>query len=247
MEKAKNLTFLMIKTTIYHHKIVMSLGGSLIVPNGGIDVAFLKKFNDFIREKLEEDKERQFYIVAGGGATTRHYQKAARDVIGHELTPEDLDWLGIHSTRLNAHLLRTIFRDIAHPFILKHFEIIRKVKEPIVIASGWKPGWSTDFCATMLCEDYHVKTVINLSNIETVYTQDPRQNSDAKPIKNISWSKFRQIVGDRWIPGMNAPFDPVAAKKAQDLGLKVIVLKGSNFENLEKFFDNKEFIGTVIE
>ena len=46
---------------------------------------------------------------------------------------------------------------------------------------------------------------------------------------------------------MNAPFDPVAAKKAQDLGLKVIVLKGSNFENLEKFFDNKEFIGTVIE
>ncbi|EKE25882.1 MAG: hypothetical protein ACD_5C00009G0001, partial [uncultured bacterium] len=33
-------------------KIVISLGGSLIVPNGGIDIAFLKRFNDLIRKQL---------------------------------------------------------------------------------------------------------------------------------------------------------------------------------------------------
>src|SRR3990167_6621397 len=108
-------------------KIVISLGGSLIVPNGGIDITFLKRFNEFIRGQLKDHSERQFFIVAGGGGTTRHYQDAATNVIDHALVPEDLDWLGIHATRLNAHLVRTIFRDIAHPYILKHYEIIRKV------------------------------------------------------------------------------------------------------------------------
>lgn len=244
-------------------KIVISLGGSLIVPNGGIGTSFLKKYNEFIRTELsrnpsgqffnseqgEEAKNyrRQFFIVVGGGSTARHYRDAGREVVGHELTPDDLDWLGIHATKLNAHLIRTIFRDIAHPYVLKHYEIIRKVTEPIVVAAGWKPGWSTDFCAVMVCEDYNVRTIVNLSNIQTVYDKDPRKNSDAHPIKRITWKDFRNIVGSEWNPGMNTPFDPIASKRAQELGLKVVVLKGDNFDNLEKYFAGQEFVGTVIE
>jgi len=228
-------------------KIVISLGGSLIVPNGGINIAFLKRFNDLIRKQLATHKGRQFFIVTGGGATTRHYQDAARTVIEHELEAEDLDWLGIHATRLNAHLIKTIFRDLAHPYILKHYEIIRKVTEPIIIASGWKPGWSTDFCAAMVCEDYNIKTVINLSNIDMAYDKDPKIHADAKSIKRITWNKFRKIVGDEWVPGMNLPFDPIASRKAEELGLKVVILKGSNFGNLENYFALRDFVGTVIE
>lgn len=228
-------------------KVVMSIGGSLIVPNGGINVDFLKKLNHFIRDQLAKNPTRQFFLVSGGGSISRHYRDAGRDVLGHELSPDDLDWLGIHVTKLNAHLIRTIFRDIGHPYVLKHYEIIRKVTEPVVVAAGWKPGWSTDFCATMVCEDYNIKTVLNLTNIDMVYDSDPKVNKDAKPIRNISWENFRNIVGDKWVPGMNAPFDPVAAKKAQELGLKVVVLRGDNFENLENYFDGKKFVGTVIK
>jgi len=235
------------KTHNYKQKIVISLGGSLIVPNGGIDITFLKEFNDFIRVELEKNKNLQFFIVAGGGGTTRHYQNAAQNVVHHPLVAEDLDWLGIHATRLNAHLVRTIFRDIAHPYILKHYEIIRKVTEPVVIASGWKPGWSTDFCAAMICEDYNVPTVVNMSNIDMAYTDDPRTNPDAKPIKKIKWAEFRKIVGNIWTPGMNKPFDPIASRKAEELGLRVIILKGNNFKNLNNYFDGKDFVGTVIE
>src|SRR3989344_7705589 len=192
---------------MHKEKTVISLGGSLIVPNGGIDVDFLKRFEEFIREQLSRKPSGQFFIVAGGGGTTRHYQEAARNVIGHELVSEDLDWLGIHSTRLNAHLVRTIFRDIAHPYILKHYDIIRKAKESVVVASGWKPGWSTDYDAVLLCEDYGVKTVINLSNIDKAYDKDPNKFPDAKPFDHINWKDFRKIVGDEWVPGMNAPFD----------------------------------------
>lgn len=227
-------------------RVVISVGGSLVVPNGGIDISFLTKFNEFIRDELSA-KARQFFLVVGGGATARHYRDAGRDVVGHEFTAEDLDFLGIHATRLNAHLLRSIFRDIAHPYIIKHYEIIRKVTEPVVVAAGWKPGWSTDYDAVLLCEDYGVKTIINMSNIDQAYDKDPNKFSNAKPIDHISWEKFRAIVGDVWDPGMNTPFDPVAGKKAEELGVTVVILNGNNFENLKKYFRGEQFVGTVIE
>jgi uridylate kinase len=230
----------------HREKIVISVGGSLIIPNGGIDTGFLIKFNKFIRTRLAEKKNRQFFLIVGGGVTTRHYQEAAREVIGHRLTRDDLDWLGIHATRLNAQLIRTIFRDVAHPYILKHYEIIRKVEEPVVVGSGWKPGWSTDFCAVMACQDYNVKTVINLSNVNQICDKDPGKFSDAKPIDKISWKELRKLVGDKWTPGMHAPFDPIAAKKAQELKATLVVINGNNFENLEKYFNGEKFVGTVI-
>ncbi|MCL5019418.1 MAG: UMP kinase [Patescibacteria group bacterium] len=231
----------------YTEKFVISVGGSLIVPNGGIDTGFLTKLNAFIREQLAENKKRQFFLIIGGGSTTRHYLKAARDVIGDKITDEDLDWIGIHATRLNAHLIRTIFRDVAHPYILKHYEVIRKVEEPVIIGSGWKPGWSTDFCAVMTCEDYNVKTIVNLSNISQVFDKDPQEHADAKPIEKISWSDFRKMVGDKWTPGMHVPFDPIAAKRAQNFGVKVVALSGKDFDNIKKYFKNEPFAGTVIE
>lgn len=231
----------------YTEKVVMSIGGSLVVPDGGIDTNFLSKLNKFIRSELAKNSKRQFFLIIGGGSISRHYRDAGRKVIGHELTRDDLDWLGIHATKLNAHLVRTIFRDLAHPFVVKHYEIIRKVTEPVVVAAGWKPGWSTDYCATLLCEDYAVKQMINLSNVDKVYDKDPNKFKDAKPIDKITWSDFRKIVGYEWDPGMNAPFDPIAAAKAEELGLKVAVLNGNNLENVRKYLDGENFVGTVIE
>ncbi len=232
--------------TSYTDKIIISVGGSLIVPQSGIDTEFLSQLNKFIRRKLAENKNRQFFLVSGGGATARQYRDAGQAILGHDLSPDDLDWLGIHATRLNAHLLRTIFRDIAHLHIIEHYEIIRKAEEPVVIASGWKPGWSTDYCAITLSDDYEVPVVINMSNIQKVYEKDPKEFPDAAPIDHITWADFRKLVGNEWTPGMNAPFDPIAAKKAEEIGTKVVVM-GKDFDNLENYFQGKEFIGTVIE
>lgn len=230
----------------YTDKIIISVGGSLVVPHEGINTTFLTKLNAFIRKQLSENKNRQFFLEIGGGTTARQYRDAGQEIIGHKLTRDDLDWIGIHATRLNAQLIRTIFQDIAHPYIIKKYEIIRKVTEPVVVAAGWKPGWSTDYCAVLLCEDYGVKTVLNLSNIKQVYTDDPKKNPTAKPIDKISWEDFRKIVGDVWTPGLNAPFDPIAAQKAQELGLEVIVMSGDDFENIENYFAGKPFVGTTI-
>jgi len=233
--------------TNYTDTFVFSIGGSLVVPNNGVDTNFLSKLNTFIRDQLANHPKRQFFLVIGGGATARHYRDAGRKVVGHELTVDDLDWLGIHATKLNAHLVRTIFRDIAHPYVLKHYEIIRKVTEPVIVAAGWKPGCSTDYDAVLLCQDYHVKTVINLTNIKQVYDRDPNTFPDAKAYSHMNWDELRKLVGDEWDPGMHAPFDPIAAKKAQELGIRVVVMNGNDFENVENYLNGKEFVGTIIE
>ncbi len=223
--------------------IIISLGGSLVVPNGGIDTDYLISFNIFIRNKIAEGW--RFFIVVGGGTLARHYIDAGKKVIG-KLSDWDLDWLGIHSTHLNAHLIRTIFRDIAHPRIINNYEKkIKDLKEPLVVAAGWKPGCSTDFDAVTLAHDYGANTVINMSNITTVFDSDPKLNPDARPIHQMKWEEFEKLVGIVWKPGSNLPFDPMATKLAKDLGLKVFVI-GKDLDNLMKILDGNDFLGTVI-
>ena len=221
---------------------VISLGGSLIVTDNGINWRFLKKFRELILKQVKNNKK--FFLVAGGGTTARDYIAAADKII--KVTNDDRDWLGIHSTRLNAHLLRTIFRNQAHREIIKNPTIHMPAREKIVVAGGWKPGWSTDYVATMIAQEYKITTVINLSNIDYVYDKDPRQHKNAKKIKEIKWPEFQKIVGSKWSPGLNAPFDPIATKKAAQLGLKVIIMNGKKLKNLENCLEEKNFIGTVI-
>ncbi|GIW64250.1 MAG: hypothetical protein KatS3mg092_0183 [Patescibacteria group bacterium] len=224
--------------------IIISVGGSLIVPNGGIDTKFLSQLNKFIRNQVA--KGRRFMLIAGGGKIARHYQDAGRQVIGN-INNEDLDWLGIHATRFNAHLLRTIFQDIAHPRIITNYE--KKLFnwwQPVAIGAGWKPGWSTDYDAVILARDYKANLIINLSNVDGIYDKDPKKFADAKIINKITWEEVEKIIGNKWTPGLNAPFDPVATPLAKKLGLTVIVASGHNFSNLEKIIEGKSFKGTVI-
>jgi uridylate kinase len=223
--------------------IVLSLGGSLVVPNGGIDVAYLKEFNGFIRSKIGEGKK--FFIVIGGGSTARQYIEAAKGVVG-KISDWDLDWLGIHATHLNAHLVRTVFRDIAHPRIIENYEKkIENLTEPLVIAAGGEPGYSTDYDAVMLARDYGASLLVNMSNITSVFDKDPKDHPEATPIHTTTWENFSKLVGDTWIPGANLPFDPVATKLAASLKLTVYVI-GRNLTNLDHVLSSKEFIGTVI-
>jgi uridylate kinase len=130
--------------------------------------------------------------------------------------------------------------------VIKHYEVILKIERPIAVAAGWKPGWSTDYCAVTLCQDYDVKSVINLSNVDKVYDKDPRQFPDAKPIDKMTWQEYRAICGDTWSPRMNIPFDPIASKLAQENNVTVKMLNGKNLENLAKALDGEDFVGSTI-
>jgi uridylate kinase len=224
--------------------IVVSLGGGVVVPQEGvIDYLFLKGFKRVILKHVK--KGIRFIIVVGGGKTCRLYQNAAKKV--GRLASDDLDWIGIHSTRLNAHLLRTIFRGYSHLRINTEPTKIEKVKEPILVGAGWKPGWSTDYDAVQLAVSYGAKEVINLTTgTDYVYDKNPRKYRDAKKIEQLKWKEFFGIVGRKWVPGANLPFDPVASRLAAKHQLKVLVMGGRDLDNFDQYLTKGKFKGTVI-
>lgn len=225
--------------------IIISLGGSLIVPQE-IDWKFVKKFKKVIEESVA--KGHRFIIITGGGKTARKYIEASAKVGG--VDDEDKDWLGIHATRMNAHFMRTIFKEYAHPTINRNpydLEGFLKAKESVLIASGYKPGNSTDYIAVLLAKQFGVKKIANLSNIDYVCDKNPQKHKDAKKIKEISWSNFQKIVGDTWDPGANVPFDPIASKLAAKEGIEVAILNGQKISNFEKYLRGEKFVGTVIK
>ena len=223
---------------------VLSLGGSIIVPDD-VDYVFLGKFRDAIESYLEKDGERRLIIVTGGGATARKYQDAAKKA-NKDIGNDELDWMGIRATHLNASLVKGIFGELAPDPIVTDMEGEIEFSGRILIAGGWKPGFSTDTDAVYLARRFNASKVINLSNIKKVYTDDPRKNPEAKPIDSISWKDFRKIVGDEWVPGKNTPFDPIASRLAEEAGIQVICAEGHSIENTIAILEGKPFEGTTI-
>jgi len=223
---------------------VISLGGSIVAPQD-VDVAFVKQLQFLVREFLDEGRDRRLIFVVGGGGPARAYQKAYRDIA---VSPDETeqDWIGVAATRLNAQLVRAILHDLcADPVVIDPSARI-EFNGRVLVAAGWKPGFSTDYDAVLLAEKFGAEAVINLSNIEKVFTADPRKDPSARPIDRISWTDFRRLVGDRWNPGANHPFDPIATKHAAGLGLRVVVAAGRNLPNLRAILEDRPFIGTQI-
>lgn len=255
--------------------IVMSVGGSLIVPDQ-IDTRFLSSLKDLIETETAggrpaeasqgagmpaEAQEsgsakppanapqgagKRFIIIAGGGKTARRYQDAAAEVA--KLENEDLDWLGLHATRLNGHLLLTIFRQLAHRVMVTNPDDVLDMPKdaPLIIAAGYRPGASTDLRAIQIADRVGAKKVVNLSNIEYVMTADPRTDPSAEKIEDITWAEFRKLIPEEWDPGLSSPFDPVAAKEAEAKDIEVACIDGTKLNSLKNYLDGKAFTGTRI-
>lgn len=226
----------------YNQTIVIALGGSIIASQK-IQVMFLKRFRKLILKFLKENV--RFVIVTGGGKVARDYIKACSQI--SRISTEDKDWLGIHATRINAHFLRTIFKKEAYPVVLDNpLKEVDGEDYQLFIASGWRPGWSTDYDAILLAERLGADKIIIASKIAYVYEKDIATHPKAKPIKEIKWKDYRKLIGEKWQPGMGAPVDPIAAKLAQKLKMEVIVTKGTNLKNLESILKGGKFKGTII-
>lgn len=205
-----------------------------------IDLAFLKRFKDFIFK----NRDRRFVIVCGGGYTNKIYNEAARKL--SKVSNEDLDWIGIKATMLNAELVRSMFSKIAYE---KFIEPIKKIQtnKRVIICSGWKPGWSSDYDAVLLARNFGAKVVINLTNIDYIYDKDPKKFKNARPLKNLNWREYKKLIGSKWIPRLHAPFDPVASRLAEKWGIEVAVMKGTDLNNFQKFLEGKKFRGSILK
>jgi uridylate kinase len=223
---------------------VISLGGSIIAPEG-VDEDFLRNFRALLGELFAVEEKRRLILVAGGGGPARAWQRAYRNIRGGGID-EEADWIGVMATRLNAQLVKAVMGEWCTQDVVTDPTRVDPMVGRVLVAAGWKPGFSSDYDAVLLAERFQADRVINLSNIAQVYTDDPRKNPQAQPIDAISWADFRALVGDQWVPGKNVPFDPVASRHAAKIGLRVICAAGRDLGNLRKLLWGEPFLGTTI-
>ncbi|MDP9248927.1 MAG: UMP kinase [bacterium] len=235
--KEKNKNF----STGVDEIIIISLGGSLIVPDQ-IDVEFLKDFKALILEHVAQGKK--FVIITGGGKINNRYNSAAKEI--SEPSDVDLDWIGIAALKLNAELLRVIFSEQANKKVIDNLSNKFSFEKSIVIGSAYEPGKSSDWDAVECAKTIGAKKIINLSNTDYVYDSDPKLNPNAKKIERISWPEYRELIPKEWTSRLNSPFDPVASAAAEEAGLEVDILNGKNIANLEKCLKGENFTGTKI-
>jgi uridylate kinase len=221
--------------------IVISLGGSLIVPEE-IDVEFLKSFKTLILEHVAKGKK--FVIITGGGKINKKYNEAAKKIS----TPSDenLDWIGIAALKLNAELVRVVFADYANIKVVENLSNKFSFEKSVVVGSAYEPGKSSDWDAIEAAKTVGSKKIINLSNTDYVYDSDPRINPIAKKIEKISWVEYRKLIPEEWTSRLSTPFDPIASKAAEEEGIEVAIMNGKPIENLANYLNGENFKGTVI-
>src|SRR3989338_2286980 len=116
-------------------KVVISLGGSLVVPDR-IDTNFLKRFKGAVRRCGKY----KIVIVVGGG-------RIARDYI-HALGNKDervRSLIGMEATRLNALLVSNFLDNGVVPDSMRELKKLLRRKNLVVCSSlGYKAGMTSD-------------------------------------------------------------------------------------------------------
>lgn len=222
--------------------IVLSLGGSLIIPDD-INTKYLKNFKKIILRNINKYK---FIIVCGGGSIARKYIASLKE----EKINEKLQSLsGISATRMNARFMNYFFNINPEHGIPHTMEILRKyVKEQDVIFCGaleYKPNQTSDSTAAEIAKKFRT-IFINLTNVSGLHDKNPLEHKDAKFIPKISWKDFDKMASKlKFKPGQHFVLDQTAAKMIMKNRITTYIL-GENMDNLDNLLKNKKFKGTTI-
>ncbi len=190
-------------------KVVLSIGGSMIVPDGKPDIGFLKQMAKLINESKHE-----FGILCGGGSVARECANAARAVGAGEY---EADNIAIMSTKQNAYLLMIALLGEGIDVERKVFDSFNEAKRSerkVVVMGGTIPGITTDADAVLLGEAIGAKRLVNISNVDAIYDSDPKKNLKARKFSKITYEQLIALAvsSDKRMAGTNFVFDMLACK-----------------------------------
>ncbi|MAH03879.1 UMP kinase [Candidatus Pacearchaeota archaeon] len=221
--------------------IVLSLGGSLIIPDR-IDIEFLKKFKKII---LKNTKKYKFVIVCGGGGIARKYIHALEEI---KTSEKNQSLSGISATRMNARFMGYFFNTNQDEIPLNLKTIKKQLKNKNIIfngALGYKTNQTTDSTAAKIAKE--LKTdFINLTNIYGLHNKNPLKYKNAKFIPKINWEDFNKMANKfKFKPGQHFVLDQTASLIILKNKIKTYII-GKDLMQLDSILNNKKFKGTII-
>jgi len=221
--------------------IVISLGGSVIVPNK-VNYKYLKKFKKLISKFSRKHK---VVIVCGGGKTARKYIDSLKSI---KLDKKIYCLIGIAATRLNARLVEGLFnkKEEIPENTNQVKNLLKKHNLVICGALGYKPHMTSDGTAAELAKSIKADFLINVTNVPGLFNKDPKKYKNAKFIKEISFANFDKMVNKiKFKVGQHFVLDQTASKIVKDAKIKTIIIS-QDLKNIQNLLYNKNFKGTII-
>lgn len=222
--------------------IVISLGGSLIIPEN-VNFTFLDAFKKELRKHY---KNTRFVIVCGGGSIARKYITALKK---EGKSDKELASAGIRTTRMNALFLMQFFGKEANDEIVKDMhQVASNIHKNRVVICGalrYAEDETSDGTAAKLANFLNAD-FINMTNVKGLYTADPRKDKNAKFVSKISWKEFEHVaLAIKFKPGQHFVLDQQAATIIKKHKIKTYIIN-DNIKNLGNLLKGKRFIGTEI-
>jgi uridylate kinase len=223
--------------------IVISLGGSLIIPDF-VDIEFLKKFKETIKKNIKNYK---FVIVCGGGSIARKYISALREIGVNEKLQS---MSGISATRMNARFMTYFFGKDASQGIPHDMKQVKGLlaKHDVVFCGAlrYEPKQTSDATSAQLA-NYFQTDFINLTNVPGLHDKNPKEFKNAKFIPKISWVDFYKMANkQKFKPGQHFVLDQSASKIILKNKIKTYIL-GKDVKQFDALLNNKKFKGTIIQ
>jgi uridylate kinase len=234
-----------------YKRVLLKLTGELFGnadTHKGLDFIQIQKIAEYI-VKLKEKSGIEIAIVVGAGNLFR-----GREVIDTGADKAAADYIGMLGTVMNALALQEEIEraggtcrvmsevnvaSVCEPFVrrkaIRHLE-----KGRIVILAGGTgaPFFTTDSAAALKAAELNCNVVLKGSNVDGVYTADPKKDKDAKLYTKLSYQEALE-------QGLTV-MDNTAFALCQREKIKVIVFNLNLFENIEKIIYG-DAIGTLVE
>lgn len=224
-------------------KVVLSVGGSLLNP-GKPDADYIEKLARLV---IRLSRRYQFAIICGGGKPARDFAEAVRKFGGNEFLADEA---AILLTRANAFLMVAALGEHAFPTPLYDFTKAAEAcaMGKVVVMGGTIPGFTTDADAALLSEKIGARRLVNLSNIDSIYSEDPKINPRAKKYRTLSHRKLVELANkfDLRMAGQNFVFDNIACKIIARSNIETHFVHGWNLRQVEAAIKGKPHKGTVV-
>lgn len=229
-------------------KILLKLSGEALSGNHkmGFDDDVLMSFTQEIFEVYKKGIE--IGIVVGGGNFYRG-QKATSAVSRHKG-----DYIGMLATVMNALAIEAYLKELGakacvltstlmEPFAYRYsprraLELINS-KNILIFAGGTgNPYFTTDTAAALKAIEIEADILLKGSNVDGIYSDDPRKNPDAVKFDNISYKQA--IEKDLKV------MDMTAFALCMENKMPIVVFDIHTKGNLLKIVEGMK-IGTIVE
>ena len=231
-----------------YRRILLKISGEALMGDRdfGLDEKIVGRIADEIAEVHRLGVE--VAVVIGGGNIIRGVSASSQGI--DRVTG---DHMGMLATVINALAVQDALekrqvdtrvqtaieiREVAEPFIrrraIRHLEKARVV---IFGAGTGNPFFTTDSAAALRANELHADILLKATNVDGIYTADPRQDPDAQPLRRVT---YRQVL-ERDLRVM----DTAAISLCRDNGIPIAVFDMMKHGNIRRVVCGEQ-IGSIV-